>query len=188
MANKSNLRANVSLALVSSGFRRDDRLHSIPIDEEFSFWVDTGPIGTRSDIAPFVGIRHRGVEDLRARLLETTSSGGGTVGANVGYVLGAGYLSWAPPASPADVIRAIDAARDRLERFMTLDNMAAAWEIEGSRRPGWQYSRIATHLLRGDRQAVDEDLNSARAELCRHADELCAQFTSFAQRVQERLA
>lgn len=187
MANKSNLRGDVSRALVSNGFHRDDRLHSIRVDDEFSFWVDTGPIGTRSDIAPFVGIRHRGVEDLRARLLETTSSGGGTVGANVGYVLGAGYLSWAPPASPDDVVRAIGAARVHLEALMTLDKLAAAWDIEGSKRPGWQYSRIATHLLRGDRKAVNDELASARAELCRHADELCAQFTSFAHRVQERL-
>jgi hypothetical protein len=128
------------------------------------------------------------VEDLRARLLGTTSSSGGTVGANVGYVLGAGYLSWTPPATADEVMRAIDVAHDRMEAFMSLEKLAAAWEIEGSKRPGWQYSRIATYLLRGDRQAVEDELAFARAELCRHADELCAQFTSFAQRVQERLA
>jgi hypothetical protein len=59
-----NLRKETSRALVDRGYRRDGRIHLLSVDPEFSLWVDTGPLGPRVDIAPFVGLRHEAVENL----------------------------------------------------------------------------------------------------------------------------
>ncbi len=115
MVNKQNLRKEVSDALVVEGFKRSDRVHSLRVDGDFSLWVDTGPIGSRVDIAPFIGIRHDGIKTLRAELLRSTViSVSGTVGANVGYVLGRGYLSWVPPTSAVEVVSTIQMGLERL--------------------------------------------------------------------------
>jgi hypothetical protein len=190
MANRSkdNLRRDVSDALIARGFTRSDRVHTLAAGDAFSLWVDTGPIGSSVDVAPFIGLRHDGVESLRATLLGTVAmETAGTVGANVGYVLGLGYRSWAPPTSVAEVMGTIEAGLDRLRDFMSLEKLIAAWDLEGAKRPGWHYSRIAAELYRGNRDAVVKDVVSARADLCKYSDEVCEQFTSFARRVAERL-
>lgn len=183
-----NLRKAVSDGLVRSGFVRTDRVHVKNVDDEFSLWVDTGPLGNRSDIAPFVGIRHHPTEDLRARLMgsepHTTS---GTVGANVGYVLGQGYQWWEPPVEPEEVLTAINAALDTLRPLLSIDRLSVVWEIEGARRPGWQYSQIALELIRGDREAVNRCLLAAQDDLCKRDDEVCEQFRAFAKRVTQLL-
>lgn len=189
MANKmlADLRRDVSEALIAAGFRRVDRVHTISLPDGFALWVDTGPIGSRPDVAPFVGIRHQGVEELRAALLNTNVvPSAGTVGANVGYVLGIGYRSWEPPSETHEVLPVINAALEKLRGFATLDGLVNAWDLEGAKRPGWQYSRIAAELLNQNWPAARRDLDIARLELCRHKDEVCDQFNSFAGRVLER--
>ncbi len=90
---RMNLRREVSKALVKQGFRRNGRMHLLPLDKEYSFWVDTDPLERRPDISPFVGIRHNGVEGLTAEFLGLSKDDWvGTIGANVGYVLHNGYL------------------------------------------------------------------------------------------------
>lgn len=86
-ASNMTLRKEVSNALVVAGYKRSGRMHQIRTDEEFSLWVDTGPLETREDIAPFIGIRHEPTQQLRARLKgHANDPWVGTVGANVGYV------------------------------------------------------------------------------------------------------
>lgn len=158
------------------------------VDDSFSFGVDTGPLGNRSDIAPFVGIRHDGVQQLRAELMGSPGSQwSGTVSANVGYVLGEEYRWWEPPTPPEEVLRAIHLALDRLRPFLGLDKLPGAWEIQGAKVPGWRYTEITVHLLRGDRQLVLERLEAARSEFCKREDEICEQFRGFEQRVKSRL-
>jgi len=180
MADKFNLRRAVSDELVKSGFDRIERVLMLPVNNDFSLWVDTGPLGSRADIAPFIGIRHEGVENLRARLLGTTSlSTAGTVGANVGYVLGVGYRSWEAPSSASEVVTMINTGLDRLRGYTSLKKLVAAWELEGSKRPGWQFSRIATQLASGDIEGAKRSLDAAALELCRYQDEVCAEFQDF---------
>ena len=47
-----NLRTAVSEALVENGFERAGRTHLLRHDDQFSRWVDIGPLGQRSDIVP----------------------------------------------------------------------------------------------------------------------------------------
>ena len=180
-----NLRREVSNALVGRGFRRRDRIHLLRIDASFSLGVDTGPLGKRSDIAPFVGIRHDGVETLLSELLDLAPDDWvGTVAANVGYVLGKGYQRWEPPTQAEHVLEAIEIALDRLRPLLSLEKLPEAWSIEGARGPLWRYREIIVLLTRG--QVADSlmRLEAARAELCRHEDEVCDQFLSFAERLQ----
>jgi hypothetical protein len=183
-----NLRREVSNALVARGFRREGRMHLLRVDENFSLWVDTGPLGERSDIAPFVGVRHDGVEQQVSELLGLSADDWvGTVGANVGYVLGDEYKSWEPPRELEEVLRTIDSALERLRPLLSLDKLPRAWEIKGAKDPSWRYREIVILLLRGERQSALDRLDAARAEMCQQKDEICEQFQAFAQRVQARL-
>jgi len=183
-----NLRKDVSKALVARGFHLwEGRSHLIRVDADFSLGVDTGPLGKRSDIAPYVGIRHDGVQQLRADLMGSSANERtGTVGANVGYVLGEEYRRWEPPSTHEEVLRVIDLALGRLRQYLSLDRLPEAWKIRGTNTPGWRYNEIAALLLKGDHQAVLERLEAARAEYCAYEDGVCEQFRAFEQRVNSR--
>lgn len=184
----TNLRWAVSNALVGCGYRRKGRQHVLRDSDQFSLWVDTGPLERRVDIAPFVGIRHHGIERLRAELLGRPQDDWvGTVGANVGYVLGGEYASWEPPSQADEVIRTIDLALERMRSFLSLDCLPAAWQIRGTKAPGWRYKRIVLFLLLGDSGALRTEIEAARGEYCVQNDEMCAEFLAFEQAVKSRL-
>lgn len=122
MGSDMNLRSEVSKSLVAHGFKRAGHMHLRRLDSEFSLWVDTGPIGKRSDIAPFVGLRHDSVETLCGELLGVPDDlVVGTVGANVGYVLSGEYRWWDSPSSASEVVQGILSALERLRPFASLE-------------------------------------------------------------------
>lgn len=118
-----NLRREVVSSLTDRGYLRKDRTHFLPIDEERSWVVDTGPLDShRTDIAPFVGIRHESLEKLMSELLDVPHNGvNASVGANVGYVLGVGYKTYKSPTAVANVLNAIDAAQERLRQHLGIE-------------------------------------------------------------------
>jgi len=163
-------------------------MHLLRVDGDWSFWVDTGPLGKRKDISPFVGVRHDGIERLWSELMEFPNDDWvGTVGANVGYVLGTGYKTWEPPSEPKEVLDSIDSAVERLRPMLSLHALPQAWSITGAKSPSWRYRDIVIQLLLGNRQAVPNRLDAARVEMCQQEDEICAQFRAFEQRIQARL-
>ena len=183
-----NLRREVSRKLVSLGFVRTDRMHLLRLDQEFSFWVDTGPLGSRPDIAPFAGLRSDSIETLFAEFLgvpalETV----GTVGGNVGYVLTGQrekYRWWDPPADPAEVVSVIQAALERYRPFARLSLMREAWNvIPFPVDPGDKYRLVVLAVVNRDRAAVPALLKEAEEQYCAREDEVCEQFRDFQQRV-----
>ena len=183
-----NLSRKVSNALVARGYRRYDRNHLFRVDQDWSFCVDTGPLGKQSDIHPFVGIRHDGVETILAELMALPAyDWTGTVGANVGYILGFGYIWWKPPSQPEEVLRAIDHAIERLRPFLNLERLPELWNTPGTKEPAWRFKEMVILLLLGKREALFERLDAARAVECKNEDEICEQFRSFEQRILVRL-
>lgn len=183
-----NLRREVSKELMKRGFRRDGRTHLRRVDEEFSVGVDTGPLEKRADIAPFVGIRHDGVETLLAELADIPADDWVfSVGANVGYVLGGEYLAWEPPSQVREVVEVIDSALGHLHSFLSLECLPKAWSIKGAKDPMWRYREMILLLLRGEKLAIGEKFLDARRELCKREDEICEQYRGFERRLQERL-
>ncbi len=181
-----NLRKEVSNALVSRGFRRNGRMHMLRVDGDFSFWVDTGPLGQRVDIAPFVGIRHDRVEQLKAELMHLPQDDWvGTVGANVGYALGQQYKWWEAPAQCDEVMNTIELALEGLRPFLSLSKLPEAWAIQGARTPGWRYRDIVVSVLTGDSAGVLSRLESAREAFCQQEGEICEQFRLFARNLSQ---
>jgi hypothetical protein len=184
-----NLRREVSNGLVARGFRRQGRVHSLRVNEQFSLWVDTGPLNRRPDIAPFVGIRHEQVELLCAELLDLPSDEWtGTVGANVGYVLSGEYKWWQPPAQAVEVISAIEESLERLKLFLSLERLPEVWKIRGTNAPGWHYGLITSLSLAGRHADAMSQLDAAKAELCNNDDPVCEQFRGFEKRLRSRLS
>ena len=183
-----NLRKSVSKALVESGFSREGRQHIRKVGEGVSFWVDTGPINNRPDIAPYVGIRHDLVEELFSRFIGLAQNPFvGTVGANVGYVLDLGYKAWLPPTSAPEVLDAIEDARTILRRYMSLEELPGAWSIDGAQAPGWRFKLIIALALLRDLERLDETLETARAKACRYEDKEAVQFREFEAALREYL-
>jgi len=179
-----NLRREVSKTLRARGFRQFERMHLRPVDSEFSLWVDTGPIGSRSDIAPFVGLRHDRTEHLVPELLDVPYfDWTATVGANVGYVLGEEYQRWNPPSTADEVLVAVDAALETLKDFMPLSRLPEAWNIRGAQTPGWRFHEIVVFYLLEDRMKMNAKLEAARASLCQTEDGVCEQFRGFEKRL-----
>ena len=179
-----NLRREVSKALKARGFRQFERMHLRQIDSDFSLWVDTGPIGSRGDIAPFVGLRHEKTEHLVPELLNVPYfDWTATVGANVGYVLGKEYQRWDSPSTADEVLVAIDAALEKLKSFMPLSRLPDAWNIRGAQTPGWRFNQIVVYFLLEDRVKVKEHIEAARASLCQTEDAICEQFRGFEKRL-----
>lgn len=179
-----NLRRDVSNALVALGYRRHERMHHLRLSESFSFWVDTGPITGGPDIAPFVGLRSVEVEDLVSKLMNLSSDEWvGTLGANVGYVLGGDYRSWQSPGDAPEVIAGINQALERLRPHAHLTSLGRAWDIVGREDPSYWYRALAVACL--TEQAPDEInrlTDTARSDLCATDDEVCEQFREFESR------
>jgi hypothetical protein len=87
MTKSRNLRKEVSQELVRRGYRRVDRMHLRHVWGDWHFWVDTGPLGKRADITPFVGIRNDVLEHRVSEFLSLPpDDSAGSLGANIGYV------------------------------------------------------------------------------------------------------
>ena len=185
-----NLRKQVSDALVQLGFRRDGRRHLRRVDDDFSLVVDTGPIGARTDIAPYVGIRSDAVEHARAELMSLWHDEWiGTVGANVGYVLGGEYRWWNEGSSVQPIVDEILAALERFRPYMTLKTIADVFRHDWAfRNPGAPYALIVIALLNVDPPLVAKHVAHAESILCERPDEVCDQFRAFETRVRARLS
>lgn len=189
MAGSTNLRRAVSDALVDAGFVRVERMHLIRLDGAFQFVVDTGPLGKRSGIAPWVGLRHDAARRVVNELLELPPDDYvGTVGAYVGYVLGDDYCEWREMAELHDVLEAIGDARAVLSQYATLDRLADAWKIRGTQGPGYCYSLVVVAALRGEWREARSWLAEAGRLDCKFEDELCEQFRRFERNVRARYA
>jgi hypothetical protein len=185
----ATLRKQVSDALVLLGYRRHGRAHVRRVDDDFSLCVDTGPIGLRTDIAPFVGIRSDAVERARAELMSLSDDEWiGTVGANVGYVLGGAYRWWNEGAPPGPIVDDILAGLERFSPYMSLETIADAFAHDwAAGNPGAPYARVVIALLNGDPSRVVQHLADAESVLCARADAVCDQFRAFDARVRARL-
>jgi hypothetical protein len=157
------LRKQVSDALVRLGYRRHGRAHVRRIDDDFSVCVDTGPIGSRADIAPYVGVRSDAVERARADLMSLPDDEWtGTVGANVGYVLGGEYRWWNEGARVQPILDDILGALEWLQPYMSLKTIADVFTFEwASRNPGAPYALVVIALLNGDPTLVAHRLAHA---------------------------
>jgi hypothetical protein len=186
--NIKNLRSEVSDTLVRRGFRRFDRMHLLRVDKDWSFWVDTGPIGKSADISPFVGIRHDGLEVVRSELMGLPHDESvGSLGANAGYILNEGYRHWKAESKSEEVLGCMDKALERLKPLMNLKKINEGWKIQGATTPGWQYREIIVFYLLGQESLVLEKLRMAHAVLCKRDDNLCKEFKGFEQRLLKKL-
>jgi hypothetical protein len=178
-----NLRHEVSKALVKQGFHRNGRMHQLRLDKEFSFWVDTGPLEKRADISPFVGVRHNEVERLTAEFLGVPKDDWvGTIGANLGYVLHKGYLSFEPSVKPQEVVNTIQDALDQYKPFLELEKLIDAWHVASIKDPNWPYREIVILILTGEFETALMRIEAARDKFCKEEDEICEQFKGFEQR------
>ena len=186
--NVVTLRKQVSDALVQLGYRRHGRAHVRRIDDDFSVCVDTGPIGSRTDIAPYVGIRSDAVERARADLMSLPDDEWtGTVGANVGYVVGGEYRWWNEGARLQPIVDDILRALEWFKPYMSLRTIADVFTFEwASSNPGAPYALVVIALLNGDSTLVADRLAHAESILCVRADEVCDQFRGFEARVRGR--
>ena len=160
-------------------------MHLKRIDSDISLWVDTGPLGAREDISPFIGVRSDQVEDAFQRWLGVPPDKYvGSFGANVGYVLDGKYRSFNPPATEGDVVDAIDRGLHRYQPFLSLHRLAEAEAVAGIRDPGRAYRLFVVHALRGDLAAARTALANAEREYCRHPNAVCEQFKAFVHRAR----
>jgi len=181
----ATLRKQVSVALIARGFRRDGRMHLRRATSDISFWVDTGPLGNRTDIAPYLGIRSDAVEDAFGRWLGVPPDDFvGTFGGNVGYVLGGEYCSFQPPSTAEEVLEVIDQGLARYEPFLSLERLPQADAVAHIPDPGRSYRMVVIHALLRNLPAARSALVKAEQEYCCRDDEVCAQFRGFAQRAR----
>jgi hypothetical protein len=184
-----NLRTEVSIELVKRGYKRIGRVHLLRIDDDWRFNVDTGPIGSRSDIAPFVGLRNERVEYLVSKFMDLENHPTtGTVSANVGYILDTEYKRWDIPSHPQEVLDFIDKAFVRLKAFQSLELLPEAWQLKGTQFPGWQSSLAVTYLLNGNRKGLEDTLALARKDFCSSEDAACEQWRNFERRLNEYIS
>lgn len=173
-----SLRKAVSRALVVRGYERDGRTHLKAVGDGVHVYVDTGPVGRQTDIAPYVGLRHDAVSDLVSDLLELPRDRFvGTVGANVGYVLGRGYAAWYDPGDADAVLAAIDQAEITLLDYVPLHRLPDAWSLtDGTLAPGYYYKIAATWLLLEEAENASHWLRVAKDNECRFEGSLCDQY------------
>lgn len=183
-----NLRSEVSRALIASGFTRTDRMHMRRVTLDWSFWVDTGPIGRRCDIAPRVGIRHDGIERKFAELMNVPADNMvGTIGTNIGYIRGQGYQTWEPPSEPNEVMAAITEALELFRPFLDLQKVHELWKIEGTQDPLWRYREIILFYIRGEECVLLDKLQQARTIFCARNDAVCEQYLEFTGRLRKKM-
>lgn len=188
MSESRNLRREVSKELVQRGYRRFGRMHLLPVHEAWSFGVDTGPLGARADVTPFVGVRYDALERLLAELLSLPADEtSGSIGANVGYILDGKYRSWPADAALGEVLAAVDAAFGLMRPIMQLDRLADGWKMKTTQDPLWRYREIVLLLLQQDAHQVKAKLAAAREVICAQEDELAVRFRKFEERVLQRL-
>jgi len=199
----ATLRKQVSDALCAQGYRRRGRAHLLRVDDDFSFCVDTGIPGPRTDIAPYVGIRSELVESTRSELMALEHDEWvGTAGANVGYILEGEYRYWDTGTSAQLVLDRISSALDKFRPFMSLATLHQAFSFRGAaENPGTPYALVVIALLNGDTDLVAGRLAEASRIFCgtslpteaplpdseRRLDEVCDQFREFEARVRLRL-
>ena len=187
---RKNLRREVSNALMKRGYVRDGRMHLKRLARDVSWVVDTAPLDGGGDIAPFIGIRHDGLEELVADLLglpldATVAS----VGDNAGFLLNGEYRSWKSGQKVEDVTSAIALAEERLLPYLSLKNIFGVWNLTSRNAdPAWRYREIARLILLGEVDGIDDRLDAARADFCRYEDQVCEQFRDFERRVRQHLS
>src|SRR5262249_16308156 len=161
--------------LLELGFHHHGRAHLKRIDRDFSWCVDTGRIGSRTDIAPFVGIRSDAVELERAELMALPDDAWiGTVGGNVGGELGGPYKFWEPGGDGNDMVDTVIAGLEALRPYMTMESLARAFTHSwAARHPGAPYTLVTVALLNGDQPQVLAELSRAESKLCARADQVC---------------
>jgi len=160
-------------------------MHLKRIDSDISLWVDTGPLGPRTDISPFIGVRSNRVEDVYQRWLAVPRDKYvGTFGGNVGYVIDGAYRHFEDSASDSEVLEAIETGLRRYEPFLSVERLHMAEAIAGIRDPGRGYRLVVVHALRGDLISAREALANAEKEYCRRNDGVCEQFRGFSQRAK----
>lgn len=161
-------------------------MHHLALSPGFSFWVDTGPLSKRSDIAPFVGLRCDALERLVSQLMELQDDQWlGTIGGNVGYVLGKGYLAWQqPPATAEEVLLAIENALERLRPNASLESLESAWDLVGRGDPGHWYRAIALQHLLGHGREREALIVAADREICVSQDAVCDEYRGFIRRLR----
>jgi hypothetical protein len=189
-ASKENpLRRAVSDALTKRGYTRAGRMHVKRLTADISWVVDTGPLNAGDDIAPFVGIRHDGIEETVASLLDIeVDPVVASVGDNVGYIVSGTHQVWRGRNHVPDVLSAIELAQNRLLPFLSLKTLFLAWNVVSRNvDPAWRYREIAWFLLLGESKAILPALEVARGAFCEYDDEVCDQFKGFERRVRERL-
>lgn len=183
-----NLRREVSNQFANTGWRRSGRRLSRAIDSEWSYWIDTGPLALREDVAPFVGLRSVTIETLLADCMNLPADEwGSTTGGNVGYVLGIGYKWWEPPYSVDEVIIAIRRALDILTPYASLDHISDMWLKTWTHDPWWLYRKMIVCHLRGETAQARTQLEEAQPIFCERNGELCEQYRSFAVRFTSML-
>jgi len=183
------LRRMVSEYLVERGFRHIKAgKHLRPIEGPLSFVVDTGPLDGYGDIAPGIGLRHDGVEALRARLIGSPfTRHAATVIANVGIVLGEGYRTWSSPEDLAQAVGAIERALEVTGGYASLDRLPSWWDRPGVRVPN-AYTAATVYLILGDDANVNRWLREGERTQCRLAGPVCEQFRRFERNVLDALA
>lgn len=187
MPKPQGLRKRVSAALVAQGFKRHGRMHLMRVDDDFSFWVDTGTLGFNQDIAPFLGVRCDLLENTLQDLLGTPRDPlNGSFGGNVGYVLDGKYRSWHAPISEPEVLEAIERGLARYRPFLSIDRLLDAEAVAGIKDPGRAYRIVVVHLLQGNLPAARIALEEAEREYCEQDDEICQQFREFVLRAKSR--
>ena len=178
---QATLRRAVSNALVARGFRRSRGTHVKPLGADFSLIVDTGPLDGFGDIDPWVGLQHRGIEELKAKLMELPlDQSSATVGSNVGQILDRRYSTWSGLVALDEVMADIDRASTRLAAFANLERLPEAFEIPGT-APLGVYNIAPVHLYRRDRANAERALERGEAQCCFTGSLVCDQFQQFAR-------
>jgi hypothetical protein len=184
------IRARVSDALLSRGFRRKGGDHRQDLDDDFSLCVDLGRIGLEQSVTPSVGIRSERVDDTMRELMGVPPDPWGhTVGHNVGYLLGENFRTWYAPADTQEVVAAIIRALDVMRPFASLEGLPGAFALPC--KPGVLhrvYALATVALLTKDPARVRQYLAEGQREFCQQDDEVCEQFRDFEKRILARLA
>jgi hypothetical protein len=160
----------------------------IRVDGAVNLVVEVGPLNGFGDVAPFVGLRHDAIEDLKSDLMELPRDAlSATVGGNVGIVLGSTYQSW-PSSSPLEpVVDAVDRGVAIMETYARPDRLSAALEAFPLRV--LEYSiRVPVYLYLGDRVQAERWLALSEPNECRAPGPMCEQFRRFARNTRAWLA
>jgi hypothetical protein len=148
---KPSLRRAVSDALVAQGYEREDQLLRRPIDAEFTWVVDTGPLDRGPDISPYIGLRHERAHKVFSECIELVDSGFvATGGSNLGYVLGHGFRTWHEPATPEALVAEIEKGQEVLSQFLSLARMPEIYDIRGAKGSGYHFKLAAIYFVLHD--------------------------------------